>query len=104
MKKINKNHNGGVKKATDLHSHDIEFPVTYHLKAVMDGTEDDDQNKLKLTEVFHKLDINYRYHDKRVSAKGNYVSYTYEVTLEQKSQMDRLYADLKEIKELKFAV
>jgi putative lipoic acid-binding regulatory protein len=104
MKRYKKNGNGGMKKATDLENKKIDFPVTFRLKAVMVGTVDDDQNKQKLTRVFEKLDIEYKYHDKRLSSKGAYVSFTYIVTLLSKQQMDRLYADLKSIKELKFAV
>ena len=96
-----KNGNGGTKKPADFKDKQIEFPVTYRLKAVMIGTENDDENKLKLTQVFSNLDIPYKYHDKRVSSGGAYVSFTYIVN---KEQMDQLYADLKEIKELKFAV
>ena len=98
------NSNGRPKTADDFKGQEIEFPVTYQLKAVMIGTENDDDNKEKLVEVFKKLNIPYKYLDKRMSTKGAYVSFTYEVTLESKSQMDRFYTQLKTIKELKFAV
>ena len=104
MEDYNKNGNGGAKSAADIKGKEIEFPVTYQLKAVMTGTENDDDNKEKLVEVFNKLNIQYKYHDKRVSSKGAYVSFTYVVTIEDKAQMNMLYNDLKAIKELKFAV
>lgn len=82
----------------------IEFPITFQLKAVMVETSDDENNKGKLVEIFKKLNISNNYIDKKVSSKGSYVSYTYEITVKDKLQMDTMYADLKKIKELKFAV
>lgn len=96
--------NGRAKTAEDLKGQEIEFPVSYQLKAVMLATENDDDNKEKLAKVFTDLDITNKYLDKKVSSKGAYVSFTYEITLESKAQMDKLYEQLKTIKELKFAV
>lgn len=104
MNKLRKNGNGSVKTAEALKGKDIDFPVTYQLKAVMLGTENDDDNKAKLISVFTELDIVYKYHDKKVSSKGAYVSFTYIITIISKVQMDSLYSQLKLIKELKFAV
>lgn len=104
MEKHSNNGNGGTKSAANIKGAEIEFPVTYQLKAVMMGTENDDDNKEKLVEVFKKLNIPYKYHDKRASSKGAYVSFTYVVTIKDRTQMNELYNDLKAIKELKFAV
>jgi len=103
-RKLNGNGNGNFKTMADLEGKEIEFPVTFHLKAVMTGTENDDDNKQKLVDVFTRNDIDYRYHDKKVSSKGSYVSFTYEVTLTSREQMKLLYDDLRKIKEIKFAV
>ena len=104
MTKINMNGNGKLSSDDILKGKEIEFPVTYHLKVVMMGTEDDDKNKQKLVEVFMNNNIVYAYHDKKISSKGAYVSFTYEITLIDKDQMNKLYSDLKNIKEIKFAV
>jgi putative lipoic acid-binding regulatory protein len=104
MNKFKKHGNGGVRTAEVLKGKEIDFPVTYQLKAVMTGTENDDDNKEKLTTIFAELDIVYKYHDKKVSSKGAYVSFTYIITVTDKVQMDNLYSQLKLIKELKFAV
>ena len=101
---MNKNGNSNGNSAVSFDGKEIEFPVSFQLKAVLVGTENDDDNKEKLVEVFKKLNITYSYHDKKVSSKGAYVSFTYNVTVVDRPQMDALYADLKNIKELKFAV
>jgi len=104
MKKSKLNGNGHFKTMADFEGKEIDFPVTFHLKAVLTGTKNDDENKQSLVDVFVRHNINYRYHDKKVSSKGSYVSFTYEVTLVNHEQMKLLYADLRKIKELKFAV
>lgn len=104
MKKSKLNGNGNMKTMADFDGSEIEFPVSFHLKAVMTGTKNDDNNKQKLVTVFTKHNIDYRYHDKKVSSKGSYISFTYQVTLTSRKQMIQLYADLKKIKEIKFAV
>lgn len=96
--------NGKGKSIKDLEGTEIEFPVTYKLKAVMIGTEDEDGNTKKLVNVFTSLHIEHKYLDKKVSSKGSYISYTYEVSIDSREQMNTLYAELKKIKELKFAV
>ncbi len=70
----------------------------------MIGTEDEDGNTKKLVKVFTNLQIEHKYLDKKVSSKGSYISYTYEVSIDSREQMNTLYAELKKIKELKFAV
>ena len=100
------NTNGKGKKTTvdAFKGKEIEFPVTYQIKAVMTGAENDKENKDKLEHVFKEQHVNFQYVDKKMSSKGAYTSYTYQITLKDKEQMDNLYADLKEIKELKFAI
>lgn len=82
----------------------IEFPVTFELKVVMMGTDTDIENKGKLVAVFTKLKINHNYLNKKTSSKGTYTSFTYRVTLVGKQQMDHLYAVLKDVEGLKFAL
>jgi putative lipoic acid-binding regulatory protein len=104
MNEIANNGNGSQNLPTGLEGGKIEYPITFELKAVMLGTENDDDNMEKLIEVFKKLGIVYQYRDKKLSSKGAYVSYTFVTTLTSKSQMDSMYEELKKIKELKFAV
>jgi putative lipoic acid-binding regulatory protein len=100
------NTNGKGKKTTPdaFKGKEIEFPVTYQIKAVMTGSANDEENKGKLEEVFKEQEVDNQYLNKKMSSKGAYTSYTYQVTLNDRVQMDKLYAALKEIKELKFAI
>ncbi len=94
----------GPSKPIDLNGQNIEYPVTYQLKAVMDGTRFDDDNKQDIVGVLKDLDIIYSYLDKKLSSKGNYVSFTYKVTLTSKDQLYKMYEGLRALDSLKFAL
>ncbi len=87
-----------------LNNEELQFPVTFGLKAVMLSTLSDTENKRRLAGVFDKLEIDHLYLRKNRSSKGTYVSFTYEVTLNDRQTMNRLYLSLKEIENLKFAL
>ena len=82
----------------------IEFPVTFELKAVLNASVSDNDNKNNLTKVFENLNISNSFIGNKKSSKGTYVSYNYKVTLQNKSQMEKLYSELKGIPGLKFAI
>lgn len=98
------NGNGNIKSTADIQEQQIDFPVTFKLKAVMVGSENDEDNKQKLVNVFSSNSVDYKFLDKKLSSKGSYASFSYEVTLNSREQMNKLYEDLKKIEELKFAV
>jgi len=104
MDNIKSNGNGNLKNMANMEGKTIEFPVTFELKAVMQGTIPDEENKKRLVAVFNKLKIKHDYRSKKASSKGTYNSFTFEVTLSSKKLMDQLYADLKNVEGLKFAL
>ena len=104
MDKIKPNGNGNIKSTSELEGKTIKFPVTFELKAVLSGTVRDVDNKKNLTAVFTKFRVKHHFCYKKVSSKGTYASFTYEVTLGSKRQMDQLYAGLRQLKGLKFAL
>ncbi len=87
-----------------MNNQELLFPVTYRLKAVMTAALSDTENKQQLINVFNRLGISYLFQSKNKSSKGTYVSFTYEVTLNDRQTMNRLYILLKEIENLKFAL
>lgn len=96
--------NGKLKNPSELDNKQINFPVTFNLKAVMEGTGLDEENKKKIVAVFSEFGIKNTYQDKKVSSKGTYTSFTFEVTIESKDEMEKLYARLKNVDGLKFAL
>ncbi len=83
---------------------ELQFPVTYRLKTVLTTTLNEKENKKQLLYVFDELKLRYLYQSKNRSSKGTYVSFTYEITLNDRQTMNRLYELLKRIENLKFAL
>ena len=90
--------------SAQMTNQELQFPVSYRLKTVMTTALSDTENKKQLTNVFNELGIRYLYESKNKSSKGAYVSFTYEITLDDRQIMGRLYSLLKEIGNLKFAL
>jgi len=87
-----------------MDNQELQFPVTYRLKTVLTTTLNEMDNKKQLVYVFDELKLSYLYQSKNRSSKGTYVSFTYEITLNDRQTMNRLYALLKRIENLKFAL
>ena len=97
--------NGNIASADNpIQNAEIEFPVTFELKAVIDASHSDDDNKKKLTDVFKKMEVSNSYIGNKKSNKGTYISYNFKVTFQNKKQMERLYTELKSVPGLKFAI
>ncbi|MBC8321722.1 MAG: DUF493 domain-containing protein [Bacteroidetes bacterium] len=105
MSKVKLPENGNpIKTSQKLENTEIEFPVTFQLKAVLDATAADDENMKKLSEVFKKLKVSSSYVGNKKSSKGTYVSYNYNITLQSRELLEKLYSDLKNVPGLKFAL
>ncbi len=98
------NGNNGHTASGPLGNEKLKFPVSYRLKAVLEASLGEETDKQKLESVFDSLQIAFAFHDHRPSSKGNYISYTYQVTLHNRPQMLELYEKLKDVEGLKFAL
>lgn len=87
-----------------MNNQELSFPVTFRLKVILTTLLKDAENKEQLINIFNTLNIGYLYYGKNRSRKGSYVSFTYEITLNDRQTMNRLYVLLKEIENLKFAL
>ena len=98
--------NKGISKKIEDVTQDvkIEFPVTFDLKAVIVASNSDEENMKNLAGVFDILNVKNTCLGNKKSSKGTYVSYNYKVTLRDKVQLEKLYSDLKNVPDLKFAL
>lgn len=97
--------NGGAKDLNkELEGVEIEFPVDFQLKVVIDSSHKDDETTKNIVSVLANLNIPEKYNGKRHSSKGTYTSYHYNVTLDSKKQMEDMYDELKKIPGFKFAL
>lgn len=99
------NGNNGRKPVTGpLDNEKLKFPVSYRLKAVLEASLGEEADRQNLETVFESVQVPYTFYDFKLSTKGKYISYTYQVTLQNKSQMLDLYDKLKGVEGLKFAL
>lgn len=99
------NSNHGHKQTQGLPGNKkLKYPVTYHLKAVLEASLGEEKDKKNLEVVFTSVKVPYSFLDSKPSSKGNYISYTYKVTLQNEQQLQKLYDDLKGVAGLKFAL
>lgn len=85
-------------------SEQISFPVTFELKVIMDATIPDKTNSANIEMVLKGLDIPFKPLHHRLSTTGRYMSFTYEVTIDDHPVLTGLYKELGTIPGLKFAV
>ncbi|MFA5418331.1 MAG: DUF493 family protein [Bacteroidales bacterium] len=101
---IKKLTNGHPKNNGKPQKEELRFPVSYVLKAVFDVQADDVINKKGLEALFAQLDIRHSFEGVKISSKGTYKSYSYQVTLHSKAMMEKLYSELKSLPGLKTAL
>lgn len=82
----------------------IEFPVTYILKVVLQLSNDSSKSEKEIETLLDRLKIPFSFLEARISSKQTYISHNIRVTLINKAQMDELYENLKQIPGIKFAL
>jgi len=82
----------------------IEFPVTYTMKAIFDTVHARDILQRNLELVLEEANVEYSDFQFRESGKGNYVTISAKVTLNNEKQFADFYTKLKLLPGLKWAV
>ncbi len=82
----------------------LRFPVNFDLKVIMISRGDDEENRVKLRALLDRLSILYREWRSKKSSKGNYISISINVTISSRYIFDSLYADLRKLEGIKFAI
>ena len=82
----------------------IDFPVDYKIKIIMDATNSDENNRNEIKKVFEKLEIPNRDWSTRLSSSGRYISFTIQIHVKDQKLFDRLYNQLNFLDNLKWAV
>jgi len=83
---------------------EVEFPVNYDLKVILASDEEADVQQRNLELVLEDAEVNHNFVKSRHSSKGNFVSLTMNVTLDDMKQMQYLYRRLKLLPGIRFAV
>lgn len=82
----------------------VEYPINYNLKVVLDTKETTEIQQRNIELILEDVGVEYTFASTKQSSKGSYVSYTIKVRLDNREQMENLYARLKLLPGIKFAV
>ena len=80
------------------------FPQNFDIKVIVAATIPIEESKANISSVFSDCKAVHSFVSARASAKGNYITYTYNIDLESQEQMNAVYDRLKTIPEIKFAL
>lgn len=82
----------------------VKYPVSFDLKAIIDAKIDTKESIASLEAVLNKHNVPFKDWRQKSSSGGKYISYTVSVEIASQSQLEKVYADFKKVKGLKFAL
>ena len=80
------------------------FPQNFDIKVIVAAIVPIEESKANISRVLSDCKAVHSFVSARASAKGNYITYTYNIDLESQEQMNAVYDGLKTIPEIKFAL
>lgn len=101
------NHNflDGSDLFSDLtRSEHVEFPVTFDLKVVLEATIPEDSSRDEMKSIFTDLDIPFNETGRRLSSKGNYISFTFNVYIDSREKLHELFDRIRSVPGIRFAI
>lgn len=82
----------------------LEFPLSFNLKVVMELNDKPELIQDEIEKLLDSLHIEHVFESLKTSNKGNFLSYTFQVTLLGQMQMNNMYDALKNLPGIKFAL
>jgi len=82
----------------------VIFPQNFDIKVIVMASVPIDESKANISQVFSKCKTVHSFVSVRSSAKGNYITYTYNIDLDSQEQMNAVYDGLKQVPGIKFAL
>ena len=80
------------------------FPQNFDIKVIVAASVPIDETKTNLSRVFSDCKTVHSFVSARSSAKGNYITYTYNIDLDSQEQMNAVYDALQKVPSIKFAL
>lgn len=80
------------------------FPQNFDIKVIVAASVPIDETKANLSRVFSDCKTVHSFVSARSSAKGNYITYTYNIDLDSQEQMNAVYDALQKVPGIKFAL
>ena len=83
---------------------EIQYPQNFDIKLIVTAEIPTEEAKKNIAKVFTQCKVVFSFVNVRASAKGNYLSYAYNIDIESREQMEQTYTALKNVPGLKFAL
>ena len=83
---------------------EINFPVSFTLKAIMDNLIAEENHQKELKSVLVKLGIDYTSFSSKLSSNEKYISISVGVKVNDRQMFDSLYLELKKVPGIKYAL
>lgn len=80
------------------------FPQNFDIKVIVAAIIPIEESKANISRVFSECRTVHSFVSARASAKGSYITYTYNIDLDNQEQMNTVYKALKHVPEIKFAL
>jgi len=80
------------------------FPQNFDIKVIIAALIPIEESKANISRIFSECKAVHHFLSARASAKGNYITYTYNIDLDSQEQMNAVYDGLKQVPEIKFAL
>ena len=96
--------NGSGKSCNLFCGESVNYPVDFDLKVIIETIIDEDKSQENLEKLLSKLEVPFSNWRRRPSSAGKYISFTVSVGINSQELLDNLYADLKNIPGVKFAL
>ncbi len=100
----NPGENGKGKTCNLFNRQSVNYPVKFDMKAIIETSIKEEESIKNIEKVLNKNKVPYEDFRMKPSSGGKYISYTVSVDIDGKKQLDDVYAELKKIPGLKFAL
>jgi putative lipoic acid-binding regulatory protein len=80
------------------------FPQNFDIKVIVAASIAIEESKANISRVFSDCKTVHSFVSVRSSAKGNYITYTYNIDIDSQEQMNQVYDALKQVPGIKFAL
>lgn len=87
-----------------LKKEELNFPVSYVLKAIFDNMESKENHIRNLKFLFQKLGITYNEFSSKMSSNKKYISFSVGIKVDTREIFDKLYIELRKLPHIKYAL
>jgi len=96
--------NGDGKTCNTFNRQSVNYPVKFDLKAIIDAKIEAKDSKSAMEAIFKKYKVPFSDWRQKSSSGGKYTSYTVSIEIQNQKELEDVYADLKKVAGLKFAL